>query len=91
MSCLSKNRQPVVFSQKPTVSNNTSTAFNLKTKRILKLGIQSFVDSDDRSVTVFQPNQLPEVKEKQDILPVLDVLQNWQLTVEEVFNWLKFT
>ena len=49
------------------------------------------VDVDDESVTVFQPDRLPEVKEKQDILPVLDVLQNWQLTVEEVFNWLKFT
>ncbi len=41
-------------------------------------------------LTVFQPNQLPEVKEKQDILPVLDVLENWQLTVEDVFNWLSF-
>ncbi|MGF1588555.1 MAG: Uma2 family endonuclease, partial [Pleurocapsa sp.] len=40
--------------------------------------------------TVFQPNQLPEVKEKQDILPILDVLQNWQLTVEDIFNWLNF-
>ncbi|MEA5571991.1 Uma2 family endonuclease [Calothrix sp. UHCC 0171] len=53
-----------------------------------KLGY--FLDPDDESITVFQPNQLPEVKDKQDILPVLDVLQNWQLTVEDVFNWLSF-
>jgi Uma2 family endonuclease len=52
-----------------------------------KLGY--FIDSDDESITVFQPSQLPDVKEKQDILPVLDVLQ-WQLKVEDVFNWLKF-
>lgn len=53
-----------------------------------KLGY--FIDSDDESITVFQPNQLPEVKEKQDILPVLNVLQNWQLKVEDIFNWLNF-
>jgi Uma2 family endonuclease len=53
-----------------------------------KLGY--LIDTDDESITVFEPNRLPEVKEKQDILPVLDVLQNWQLTVEDVFNWLSF-
>lgn len=52
-----------------------------------KLGY--FIDPDDRSITIFQPNQLPEVKEKQDILPVLDVLQ-WQLKAEDIFSWLKF-
>ena len=52
-----------------------------------KLGY--FIDPDDESVTVFQPNSLPEVKEKQDILPVLDVLQ-WQLKVEDMFSWLNF-
>lgn len=52
-----------------------------------KLGY--FIDPDDESVTVFQPNSLPEVKEKQDILPVLDVLQ-WQLKVEDMFGWLNF-
>ena len=53
-----------------------------------KLGY--FIDPDARSITVFQPNQLPEVKEKQDILPVLDVLQSWQLKAEDIFSWLKF-
>ena len=54
-----------------------------------KLGY--FIDADDESITVFQPNQLPEVKEKQDTLPVLSVLQDWKLTVEDVFNWLSFS
>ncbi|MGL6343785.1 MAG: Uma2 family endonuclease, partial [Waterburya sp.] len=53
-----------------------------------KLGY--LVDAEDELITVFQPNQLPEVKDKQDILPVLDVLQSWQLTVEDVFSWLSF-
>ena len=52
-----------------------------------KLGY--FIDPDDESITVFQPNQLPEVKEKQDIFSILDILQ-WQLKVEDIFNWLKF-
>ncbi|MBW4510998.1 MAG: Uma2 family endonuclease [Scytonematopsis contorta HA4267-MV1] len=54
-----------------------------------KLGY--FIDPDDESITVFQPNQLPEVKDKQDILPALDVLSNWKLTVADVFSWLSFT
>ncbi|AKG20724.1 Uma2 family endonuclease [Calothrix sp. 336/3] len=53
-----------------------------------KLGY--FIDAEDESITVFQPNQLPEVKEKQDILPILSVLGDWQLQVEDVFNWLHF-
>lgn len=53
-----------------------------------KLGY--LIDPDDESVTVFQPNQLPEVRERQDILPVLDALNSWQLTVEDIFSWLKF-
>ncbi|HEY9803281.1 MAG TPA: Uma2 family endonuclease [Leptolyngbyaceae cyanobacterium] len=53
-----------------------------------KLGY--FIDTEDESITIFQPNQLPEVKEKQEILPVLSVLGNWQLTVQDVFNWLSF-
>ncbi len=53
-----------------------------------KLGY--LIDPDDESITIFQPNQLPEVKEKQDILPVLDVLQNWQTKIEDIFSWLNF-
>lgn len=53
-----------------------------------KLGY--LIDSEDESITVFSPNSLPEIKEKQDLLPVLDVLQSWQLKAEDIFNWLKF-
>jgi Uma2 family endonuclease len=53
-----------------------------------KLGY--LIDTEDQSIIVFQPNQLPEVKEKLDILPVLPVMGNWQLTVQDVFSWLSF-
>ncbi len=48
------------------------------------------LDSDDESIMIFEPNKLPELKEKQDVLPVLSVLENWQLTVADVFSWLSF-
>ncbi|MBW4573200.1 MAG: Uma2 family endonuclease [Tolypothrix carrinoi HA7290-LM1] len=50
-----------------------------------------FLDPEDESVMIFQPNQLPEIKEGQDILPVLSVLKDWQLSVADVFAWLSFT
>ena len=49
-----------------------------------------FVDPDDESVIIFQPDKLPEVKANADLLPVLDVL-NWQLSVADLFSWLNFT
>ncbi len=48
-----------------------------------------FIDPDDRSVMVFQPKQLPEVKYGSDNLPVLDVLENWQISPADIFGWLK--
>lgn len=49
-----------------------------------------FLDPDDESIMIFLPNQLPEFKQGKDILPVLDVLKDWNLSVEDVFNCLKF-
>ncbi|MBD2436453.1 Uma2 family endonuclease [Nostoc sp. FACHB-110] len=48
-----------------------------------------FIDPNDKSVMVFQPNKLPEVKYDADILPVLDVLGDWQVTAADIFNLLK--
>jgi Uma2 family endonuclease len=48
-----------------------------------------FADPSDKSVIVFLPNQLPEVKSDTDILPVLSVLGDWPLSAAELFNWLK--
>ncbi len=49
-----------------------------------------FIDPNDKSVMFFQPNQLPEVKYNADILPVLTVLENWQVSAADVFSLLKF-
>jgi len=46
------------------------------------------IEPDSKAVTVFQLNQLPEVKEGQDILPVLDVLKDWQFSVADLFGLL---
>lgn len=48
-----------------------------------------FIDNNDKSVMVFQPNQLPAVKYDNDKLPVLDVLANWQIRAADIFSWLK--
>ncbi|MEB3180244.1 MAG: Uma2 family endonuclease [Nostocaceae cyanobacterium] len=48
-----------------------------------------FIDPNDKSVMVFKPNQLPEVKYDSEIIPVLDVLADWQVSSADIFNWLK--
>jgi len=48
------------------------------------------IDPKDESVMIFQPAQLPEIKSDEEILPVLASLQDFQLSVKEMFNWLSF-
>ena len=48
-----------------------------------------FIDSQDKSVMVFQPNQLPEVKYGNDSLPVINTLTNWQVSPADIFGWLR--
>ncbi|MCC5658865.1 Uma2 family endonuclease [Nostoc sp. XA010] len=48
-----------------------------------------FIDSNDKSVIVFQPNKLPEVKYNNEKLTVLDVLADWQITPADILSWLK--
>ncbi len=45
-----------------------------------------FIDPEDQSVSVFQPDRLPEVKSDADTLPVLSALGDWQLSVSDIFN-----
>jgi Uma2 family endonuclease len=47
-----------------------------------------FIEPEDESVMVFQPNQLPDVNYSDEKLPVLEVLGDWQLSVADVFSWL---
>lgn len=48
-----------------------------------------FIDLIDKSVMVFQPTRLPEVKYGSDELTVLKVLENWQISPADIFSWLK--
>lgn len=73
---LSPNQSPSHVIRKITFCLNYGT----------KLGW--FIDLNGEAVTVFQPNQTPEFKEGKDILPVLDVLSNWQLSVADLFSFL---
>ena len=56
-------------------------------KQGTKLGL--FIEPEDESVIIFQPDQLPDVKYADENLPVLKVLGDWQLSVADVFNWLQ--
>lgn len=47
------------------------------------------IDTADESVMIFQPNQLPEIKSGDEILTVLDCLCHWELSVQQMFDWLK--
>jgi Uma2 family endonuclease len=49
------------------------------------------IDPEERLVIVFKPQQEPEIKENQDILPVLDVLSDLQLSAEDLFGMLSFS
>jgi Uma2 family endonuclease len=48
------------------------------------------IDPAEKLVLVFKPQQQPEAKENQDILPVLDVLSDLQLSADDLFALLSF-
>ncbi|NET07871.1 MAG: Uma2 family endonuclease [Symploca sp. SIO2B6] len=48
------------------------------------------IDPKERLVITFQPKQQPEVKQDLDILPVIAVLEDWQLSAADLFQWLSF-
>ena len=47
------------------------------------------IDPKEKLVVIFQPKQQPEVMKGGDILTVLAVLAGWQLSANELFQWLK--
>ncbi len=47
-----------------------------------------FLDPKERLIMTFQPGKQPEVKQEQDVLPVLSSLTDLQLSAQEVFSWL---
>ncbi|PSB21064.1 hypothetical protein C7B69_16085 [filamentous cyanobacterium Phorm 46] len=49
------------------------------------------IDPEEKLVLVFKPQQQPEAKEGEDILPVLDVLSGLQLSANDLFGLLNFS
>jgi Uma2 family endonuclease len=46
------------------------------------------IDPEDESVLILKSGQMPEIKSQAEQLPVLDGLQDWEITAKEVFDWL---
>ena len=53
-----------------------------------KLGL--LIDPEEKLVLVFKPQQQPEAKEGEDILPVLDALSGLQMSANDLFGLLSF-
>ena len=49
------------------------------------------ISPQDRMVLVFQGERLPLSYQKKDLLPVLECLKNWQLSVNDLFQLLSFS
>jgi len=48
------------------------------------------IDPEEKLILVFKPQQQPEAKEGEDILPVLDVLSGLQMSADDLFGLLSF-
>lgn len=46
------------------------------------------IDPSDQSVMIFHPDQLPDILSESENLPALKCLDDWQLTVKNMFDWL---
>ena len=75
----------ILSHQNPTrVINNILFCLNHNAK------LGWLIDPEEKLVLVFKPQQQPEAKEYQDILPVLDVLSDLQLSAADLFGLLSF-
>jgi Uma2 family endonuclease len=48
------------------------------------------VDPQEKIIMTFLPQQQPKIKQNNDLLPVLSVLTDWELSVQDIFNYLTF-
>lgn len=46
------------------------------------------IEPQERLIIIFKPGHQPEIKEKQENLPVLSLLADWQISVQNVFSCL---
>lgn len=68
--------------QRPTrVINNILFCLNHGTR------LGGLIDLEEKTIIISQPNQQPiAMEERSDVLPVLDLLGDWQLTLGELFG-----
>lgn len=48
-----------------------------------------FIDPQERLIITFRPGRQPEIKQEQEVLPVLSSLSDLQLSVQDVFSCLR--
>ncbi|MBE9187281.1 Uma2 family endonuclease [Microcoleus sp. LEGE 07076] len=46
------------------------------------------IDPQERMIMVLKPEKQPEIKRGEETLPVLNLLKDWQISVQDVFSWL---
>ena len=46
------------------------------------------IDPQERVIMTFLPNQQPQIKQGKDQLSVLSTLEDWQITVQDIFSFL---
>lgn len=72
--------------------DQSQTKVTGKSLHCLKHGSQLgwLIDPDERSVLIYPLGQQPELlREPKDVLPVPDLVAGWQVTVGDLFGWLR--
>jgi Uma2 family endonuclease len=46
------------------------------------------IDPQEKIIMVFLPNQQPQIKQNNELLPVLSSLSDWHLSTQDIFNYL---
>ncbi|HEY9700895.1 MAG TPA: Uma2 family endonuclease, partial [Allocoleopsis sp.] len=46
------------------------------------------IDPEDESVMIFIPDKFPQILSNDENLPVLESLKHWELSVNQLFDWL---
>ncbi len=49
------------------------------------------VDPEERSIAIFKPREQSEIKQNDDRLPVLSLLNDWNISVRDVLSCLNFS
>lgn len=48
------------------------------------------IDPQEKIIMIFLPNKQPQIKQNNELLPMLSLLSDWQLSTQEIFDYLTF-